>query len=55
MGKPVWIGAYASQRFNLTYTGADPRDGLPRAEPDPGNLAVRDRRGASGDVTRVEM
>jgi hypothetical protein len=53
-GKPERAGAYTSQRFNLS------RLGRPTAEsqgfkPDLGNPAVRDYRGASGNVAMVEL
>src|SRR5215470_14850708 len=44
-------GVYTDQRLNLS----NPREGSQRKsrgfKPDPGNLAVRDYRGASGDVS----
>jgi|HubBroStandDraft_1064217.scaffolds.fasta_scaffold711261_1 hypothetical protein len=53
-GKPERAEAYMSQRFNLS------RLGRPTAEsqgfqPYPGNPAVRDYRGASGNVAMVEL
>jgi hypothetical protein len=51
VGKPGVAGAYTNQRLNLSK----PWEGLRRTgqglEPDPGNLAVRDYRGASGNVS----
>ncbi len=42
-------GVHASQRLSLPGLGKT-RRGKPRSEPDPGNPAVRDRRGAWGNT-----
>ena len=49
-GEPTVSGADVSQRLNLIAVGKAGM-GQPRSEPDSGNPTVRDRRGASGDVT----
>ena len=49
-GEPSVSGANVSQRLNLIIAGKA-CTGEPRSEPDSGNPTVRDRRGASGDVT----
>ncbi len=49
VGKPIPVGAYAGQRFNLARIGKV-CEGKPRSEPDSGNPTVRDRRGARGNV-----
>ena len=54
VGKPGVAGVYTNQRLNLSK----PWEGLRRTgqglEPDPGNLAVRDFRGASRNVRHGE-
>jgi hypothetical protein len=54
VGKPGVAGVHTNQRLNLSK----PWEGLRRIcqglEPDPGNLAVRDFRGALGTVRHGE-
>src|SRR5215467_11189827 len=52
--KPGVAGVYANQRFNLSKPWEGPRMIGQCLEPDPGNLAVRDFRGASGTVRHGE-
>jgi hypothetical protein len=52
--EPSEVGAYASRRLNLT-AGGKARRGKPGSEPDSGKPTVRDRRGAWGNVTMVEL
>jgi hypothetical protein len=47
-------GAYTNQRSNLSYLGR-PTEESRGFKPDLGNPAVRDYRGASGNVTMVEL
>jgi hypothetical protein len=47
-------GVYASERLSFTYLGKSSR-GKPRPKPESGNPTFRDCRGASGDVTLVEL
>ena len=42
-------GAYTDQRLNLSRPWKGPRKKYQGSKPDPGNLAVRDYRGASGE------
>jgi len=50
-GKPGVAGAYTDQRLNLSKPWEGPRMKGQGFKPDPGNLAVRDYRGASGNVS----
>ena len=45
------VGAYTDQRLNLSKLWEGPRKKCQGFKPDPGNLAVRDYRGASGNVS----
>jgi hypothetical protein len=47
-------GAYTDQRLNLSKPWEGPRKKCQGFKPDPGNLAVRDYRGASGVVSHGE-
>ena len=50
------VGAYANRRLTLAEVGkAQGRNSGRDSEPDLGKLAVRDYRGASGNVAMVEM
>ena len=51
MGKPRRAGAYTDQRLNLSKLWEGPRKKCQGFKPDPGNPAVRDYRGASGNVS----
>ena len=51
MGKPGEAGVYTNQRLNLSKPWEGPRMICQGFKPDPGNLAVRDYRGASGNVS----
>ena len=53
MVKPNKEGAYTTQRFNLSRSGRATEESR-GFKPDPGNLAVRDYRGASGNVSHGE-
>jgi hypothetical protein len=56
MGKPAAVGAYANQRLHLAEGGKAQGRTIDRdSEPDLGKLAVRDYRGASGNVAMVEL
>ena len=48
------VGVYVSEHLNLTCLGKASR-GQPRPKPESGNPTFRDCRGASGNVTLVEM
>jgi hypothetical protein len=50
-GKPVIVQRHVCQHLSLADIGKA-YAGKPRSEPDPGNPAVRDRRGASGIVAK---
>ena len=50
MGKPGVAGVYTNQRLSLSAHWEGPRMTCQGFKPDPGNLAVRDYRGASGNV-----
>ena len=52
--KPNKEGAYTTQRFNLSRSGRATEESR-GFKPDPGNLAVRDYRGASGNVAMVGL
>ena len=54
MGKPGVAGAHTTQRLNLSKPWEGSRMIGQCLEPDPGNLAVRDFRGASGNVRQGE-
>ena len=51
MGKPGVAGVYTDQRLNLSKPWEGPLKKCQGFKPDPGNLAVRDYRGASGNVS----
>ena len=53
-GKPGKEGAYTNQRFNLSQMGR-PTEESRGFKPDLGNLAVRDYRGASGNIAMVGL
>src|SRR6516164_907452 len=53
-GKPQCFGGYACERLNHMHLGKASW-GKPRRKPESGNPTFRDCRGASGDVTLVEM
>ena len=53
-GKPGTEGAYTNQRFNLSHLGR-PTEESRGFKLDLGNPAVRDYRGASGNVATVEL
>jgi hypothetical protein len=50
-GKPRMAGVYTDQRLNLSKLWEGPRRKCQGFKPDPGNPAVRDYRGASGNVS----
>jgi hypothetical protein len=50
-GKPRMAGAYTDRRLNLSKLWEGPRRKCQGFKPDPGNPAVRDYRGASGNVS----
>src|SRR5262249_6352667 len=54
VGKPGVAGVYTNQRLNLSKPWEGPRRTCHGLEPDPGNLAVRDFRGASRNVRHGE-
>src|SRR6516162_10783599 len=54
VGKPGVAGVYTNQRLNLSKPWEGPRRTCQGLEPDPGNLAVRDFRGASRNVRHGE-
>jgi len=54
VGKPGVAGVHTTQRLNLSKPWEGPRMIGQCLEPDPGNLAVRDFRGASGNVRHGE-
>src|SRR5215831_19462641 len=54
VGKPGVVGVHTTQRLNLPKPWEGPRMIGQCLEPDPGNLAVRDFRGASGNVRHGE-
>jgi hypothetical protein len=54
VGKPGVAGAHTTQRLNLSKPWEGSRMIGQCLEPDPGNLAVRDFRGASGNVRQGE-
>ena len=54
VGKPNKEGAYTDQRFNLSQLGRATEESR-GFKPDPGNLAVRDYRGASGTSPLVGL
>jgi hypothetical protein len=54
VGKPSVAGAYTNQRLNLSKPWEGTRRTCQGLEPDPGNLAVRDFRGASRNVRHGE-
>ena len=54
-GQTRMAGAYTDQRLNLSKLWEGPRKKCQGFKPDPGNPAVRDYRGASGNVAMVEM
>ena len=54
VGKPSEAGVYTNQRLNLTEPWEGARRTCQGLEPDPGNLAVRDFRGASRNVRHGE-
>jgi hypothetical protein len=49
--KPRRAGMYTDQRLNLSKLWEGPRKKCQGFKPDPGNPAVRDYRGASGNVS----
>jgi hypothetical protein len=51
VSKPRWAGAHTDQRLNLSKLWEGPRKKCQGFKPDPGNPAVRDYRGASGNVS----
>jgi len=53
-GKPKCFGGYACERLNHMHLGKAFR-GKPRRKPESGNPTFRDCRGASGNVTLVEL
>jgi len=54
VGKPSVAGVYTNQRLNLSEPWEGTRRTCQGLEPDPGNLAVRDFRGASRNVRHGE-
>src|SRR6516164_375894 len=54
VGKPSGAGVYTTQRLNLSKLWEGTRRTCQGLEPDPGNLAVRDFRGASRNVRHGE-
>jgi len=54
VGKPSGAGGYTNQRLNLSEPWEGTRRTCQGLEPDPGNLAVRDFRGASRNVRHGE-
>ena len=54
VGKPGVAGVYTNQRLSLSTTWEGPRLICRGFKPDPGNLAVRDYRGASENVRHGE-
>ena len=52
VGKPGVAGVYTNQRLSLSTTWEGPRLICRGFKPDPGNLAVRDYRGASRGENR---
>src|SRR5262252_2011991 len=54
VGKPGVVGVHTTQRLNLSKPWEGPRMIGQCLEPDPGNLAVRDFRGALGNVRHGE-
>ena len=54
VGKPSVEGVYTNQRLNLSKPWEGTRRTCQGLEPDPGNLAVRDFRGASRNVRHGE-
>src|SRR5215510_11347805 len=50
-GQTRMAGAYTDQRLNLSKLWEGPRKKCQGFKPDPGNPAVRDYRGASGNVS----
>ena len=54
VGKPGVAGVYTNQRLNLSKPWEGTRRTCQGLEPDPGNLAVRDFRGASRNVRHGE-
>jgi hypothetical protein len=54
VGKPSVAGVYTNQRLNLSKPWEGTRRKCQGLEPDPGNLAVRDFRGASRNVRHGE-
>jgi hypothetical protein len=54
VGKPSGAGVYTNQRLNLSEPWEGTRRTCQGLEPDPGNLAVRDFRGASRNVRHGE-
>ena len=54
VGKPSGAGVYTNQRLNLSKQWEGTRRTCQGLEPDPGNLAVRDFRGASRNVRHGE-
>ena len=54
VGKPGVAGVYTNQRLNLSKQWEGTRRTCQGLEPDPGNLAVRDFRGASRNVRHGE-
>jgi hypothetical protein len=54
VGKPSVAGVYTNQRLNLSKPWEGTRRICQGLEPDPGNLAVRDFRGASRNVCHGE-
>ena len=55
VGKLGVAGVYTNQRLSLSTTWEGPRLICRGFKPDPGNLAVRDYRGASGNAAMVEL
>jgi hypothetical protein len=54
VGKPGVAGVYTDQRLNLSKPWEGPLKKCQGFKPDPGNLAVRDFRGASRNVRHGE-
>src|SRR5215472_3546833 len=54
VSKPGGAGVYTNQRLNLSQPREGPRRICQGFKPDPGNLAVRHYRGASGTVRHGE-
>jgi hypothetical protein len=50
-GQTAMAGVYTDQRLNLSNRWEGPQKTCQGFKPDPGNLAVRDYRGASGNVS----